>query len=97
MSLKGKTSGNGQMDRILMILKKKFTLHWGYIHTCIHMNIIYSKTNVLVYTQISGEHLQDHWSSGFISDSKCGAFFRLMGCKRKTRSYFTSGVSEVRF
>ena len=39
MSLKEKkTSGNGQMDRITMILKKKLirgvslTLPWGYIH-----------------------------------------------------------------
>ena len=38
LSLKGKSSGNGQMDRIFMILKKKLTpgviltLPCGYIH-----------------------------------------------------------------
>ena len=46
-----KTSGNGQMDRIIMILKKKLirgvslTLPWGYIHVYEH----YSQTNLLVY------------------------------------------------
>ena len=54
MSLKGKTSGNGQMDRILIILKNKLirgvslTLSWGYLHVYEH----YSQTNLLV--NISG-------------------------------------------
>ena len=38
ITLKGKTEGNGQMDRICMNLKKKLTpgviltLSWGYVH-----------------------------------------------------------------
>ena len=42
MSLKGKTSGNGQMDILHMILKKKLTpgvsltLPWDYIHVYEH-------------------------------------------------------------
>ena len=49
------------MDRIFMILKKKLTLPWGYIH--IHMNIIVRPVHLYI-SQISGERLQDHWSSG---------------------------------
>ena len=56
------------MNRILMNLKKKLTpggiltLSLGYIH----VYDLYSKTRLLVYIfQISGERLQDHWSSGF--------------------------------
>ena len=51
MLLKEKTSGNGQMDKILMILKKKLTalviltLPWDYI--CVYAH--YSQTNVLVH------------------------------------------------
>ena len=42
MSLKGNTSGNGQIERIIMILKKtlirevSLTLPWGYIHVYEH-------------------------------------------------------------
>ena len=53
------------MDRILMILKKKLTLPWSYIHTCIHMNIIVKQIYWYI-SQISGERLLDHWSSGYI-------------------------------
>ena len=53
MSLNGKTSGNGTMDRIFMILKKApgviMTLPWGYIHVILHVCEYYSQTNVLVY------------------------------------------------
>ena len=57
MSLKGKTSGNGQIDRIFMILKKKLTwgggggggmltLPWSYY---IHLICILYITKLLVY------------------------------------------------
>ena len=55
------------MDRIFMILKIKLTtgvhqsLPRGYIHEYVHI----SQTSLLVY-QISGERLQDHWSSGYL-------------------------------
>ena len=61
MSLKGKTSGNGQMDRILMALKKKLiqgvslTLPWGYIHVYEHYIKcigIYLRSHVSVYKTI---------------------------------------------
>ena len=51
ISLEGKTSGNGQIDRIIMILKKKLilgvilTLPWGYIN----VNYPFSQTILLVY------------------------------------------------
>ena len=50
-------------------LKKKLTpevaltLPWGYIHVYNHS----IQTSLLVY--ISGERLQDHWSSGSISNN----------------------------
>ena len=53
MSLKGKTLGSGQMDRIIMILKKEID-PWGYsdpalgLCTCVYDH--YSRTNLLVYT-----------------------------------------------
>ena len=56
MTLKGKLSGNGQMNRIFMKLKQKLnpgdvlTLSWGFIH-------LYSNWYI---SQISGERLQDH-------------------------------------
>ena len=54
------------MDRMFMNLKKKLTqviLYWGYIH----VYDLYSQTTVFVfmYIQISGERLQEHWSSVF--------------------------------
>ena len=51
MTLKGKKSGNGQMNRIFMKLKKKLnpldalTLSWGYIH----LYDLYIQTSLLVY------------------------------------------------
>ena len=40
-----------------------------WLLTCIYD--LYSQTSILVYiSQISGEHLQDHWPSGFISAIK---------------------------
>ena len=63
MSLKVKTLGNGQTDRILMILKKKLirgvslTLPWGYIHVNEHYSQtkfigIYLRSQVSVYRTI---------------------------------------------
>ena len=58
LTLKGKPSGNGQVNRIF-ILKKKLnprvvqTLSWGYIH--VHVYNLYGQTSLLVYvSQISG-------------------------------------------
>ena len=51
---------------IFINLKKKLTLRviltltWGFIHVYEH----YNQTKLLVY--ISGEGLQDHWSSVFL-------------------------------
>ena len=60
MPCKGKASGNGQMDRIFMLLTKKLTpgvilvLPWDYIR--VHVYDHYSQTNLLVFiSQISGE------------------------------------------
>ena len=36
------------------------TLPWGYIHAYYH----FSQTSLLVYSQVSGERLQERWSSG---------------------------------
>ena len=65
MTLKGKkVSGNWQLNRIFMNLKKKLNpgvvliLSWG----CICVYDLYSQ-QVYYISQISGEHLQDHWSS----------------------------------
>ena len=67
LSLKGKLPGNGQKDRIFMILKIKFT-------RCVyprsgHIYVYLTLTGKDVYwyiSQISGERLQDHWSSGLL-------------------------------
>ena len=54
------------MNRIFMNMKKKLnpedvlTLSWGYIH----LYDLYSKQVYWYISQISGERLQDHWSSG---------------------------------
>ena len=47
------------MDRIFMILKRKLT---PGVNILMHVYGHYSQTNLLVY--ISGERLQNHWSSG---------------------------------
>ena len=47
------------MDRIFMILKRKLT---PGVNILMHVYGHYSQRNLLVY--ISGERLQDHWSSG---------------------------------
>ena len=50
MTLKGKTSRNGQVDRIFMNLKKQLTpggiltLSWDYIH----VYDLYSQTSLLI-------------------------------------------------
>ena len=38
------------------------TLPWGYIHVYYHSSQI-----SLLVSQVSGERLQDHWSSGFLN------------------------------
>ena len=67
----GEKLGNRQMDRILIILKKEFATGvilikpWG----CIHVYDHYRHTLLFIYMyiyQISGERLQDHWSSGVL-------------------------------
>ena len=72
MTLKGKLSGNGQMDRIFMNLKNKLTsgvirtLSRGYIHVHVHVYDLYSQQVYWYISQILGERLQDHWPSGFL-------------------------------
>ena len=62
----GKTAGNWKMDRILIILKKE-SGPWASSAPALGLNITIFK-HVYWYTQqISGERLQDHWSSGFIT------------------------------
>ena len=57
------------MDRKFMILKKKLTpgviltMSWGDI-VCVYDH--YSRTSLCYVSQISGEPLQDHWSSGLL-------------------------------
>ena len=64
--LKGKTCSKLANGLTLYDLKNKLTpevaltLPWGYIHVYYHS----SQTSLLVY--ISGERLQDYWSSGII-------------------------------
>ena len=60
MSLTGNTPGNGQMNRIFVILKKK-RLTQVFFLPC--LGDIYGQTS-LFYSQISDKRLQDHWSSG---------------------------------
>ena len=53
-----------------MILKKKLTpgvaltRPWGYIH--VHITILVKQVYWYI-SQVSGERLQDHWSSGCLS------------------------------
>ena len=69
--LKGKTCSKLANGLNLYDLKKKLTqvvaltLPWGYIHVYYHS----SQTSLLVF--ISGERLQDHWSSGFAYTMVC--------------------------
>ena len=51
------------MDKILIILKKR---KWpkGFICPCTGVKYHNIQICLLVYEQISGERLQDHWSSG---------------------------------
>ena len=65
--LKGKTCSKLANGLNLYDLKKKLTpevaltLTWGYIHNTILVKQVY-----WYISQVSGERLQDHWSSGFI-------------------------------
>ena len=87
MTLKGKKlQGNWQVDRIFMNLKKKLTpgsiltLSWGYIH--VYMFIV--KQVCWYISQISGERLQSHWSSGWFSHDTTEIRF-----KKKNQFYVT--------
>ena len=63
--LKGKTCSKLANGLNLYDLKKKLTpeaaltLPWGYIHNTILVKQVY-----WYISQVSGERLQDHWSSG---------------------------------
>ena len=65
--MKGKTCSKLANGLNLYDLKKKLTpeaaltLPWGYIHNTILVKQVY-----WYISQVSGERLQDHWSSGFI-------------------------------
>ena len=68
MSFEGKSQQeprNWQMDRILIILKKGKPPK-GFICPCTGVKYHNIQTCLLVYAADSGEHLQDHWSSGFL-------------------------------
>ena len=76
--LKGKASRKLAMDRILIILKKENGPRASSALT-LGLNTIILK-HVFWYTymqQISGERLQDHWSSGFPLKTK----FENLVCK----------------
>ena len=59
--LKEKPAGNWQMDKILKILKKENGQRASY---ALELNTIIFKHVYWYMQQISGERLQDHWSSG---------------------------------
>ena len=57
-------AGNWQMDRILIILKKENGPRASSA-PALGLNTIIFKYVYWYMKQISGERLQDHWSSGF--------------------------------
>ena len=61
--LKGKPAGNRQMDRILIILKKENGPRASSA-PALGLNTMIFKHVYWYMQQISGERLQDHWSSG---------------------------------
>ena len=67
MSFEGKKpAGNWQMDRILIILKKENGPRASSA-PALGLNTILFKHVYWYMQQISGERLQDHWSSGLMS------------------------------
>ena len=74
--LKGKTCSKLANGLNFYDLKKTFTpgfaLPWGYIHVCYHS----SQQVYLFISQVSGERLQDHWSSGSFLALKFNIFHR---------------------
>ena len=50
---------------------------------------------VLYLAKISGERLQDHWSSGFCTCSKLFFMVRLI-CRAMTKSVFEPGLTQTR-
>ena len=71
---------NWQMDRILKILKKEN----GPSAPALELNTIIFKHVYWYMQQISGERLQDHWSSG--------NFFSVYMCTWSSKSVFASLV-----
>ena len=63
MDLEGSSAGNWQMDRILIILKKENGPRASSA-SALGLNTIIFKYVYWYMKQISGERLQDHWSSG---------------------------------
>ena len=59
------------MDRILVILKKENGPRASSA-PALGLNTIIFKHVYCYMQQISGEHLQDHWSSGLIYKCTCG-------------------------
>ena len=77
--LKGKTCSKLATGLKFYDLKKKLTSGvaltrpWGYIHVYYH-----SRQTVFWYiSQVSGERLQDHWSSCFVFWSRIFVLFEL--------------------
>ena len=88
MSFEGKSQQeprNWQMDRILIILKKRKRPK-GFICPCTGVKYHNIQTCLLVYAADSGERLQDHWSSGFRSGFQIIAQSKL-GFDRTIRKY----------
>ena len=83
-----KLSGNGQMDRIFMSEFEKEIDSRGYSDPALglYTSYMYMYMTIIVKqigrykSQISGEHLQDHWSSGCI---KC-TFYRARNHLKET-------------
>ena len=73
------------MDRILKILNKE-NGPWASSAPALELNTIIFKHVYWYMQQISGERLQDHWSSGFISEpifqNFCGTLYDFWVAKR---------------
>ena len=78
MSFEGKSQQEiGKMDRILKILKKENGPRASSA-PALELNTIIFKHVYWYMQQISGERLQDHWSSGFLSKDQAGVAFRFL-------------------
>ena len=80
--LKGKTCSKLANGLNLYDLKKKLTpevaltLTWGYIHNTILVKQVY-----WYISQVSGERLQDHWSSGIFDTDRLIILLKSTGLK----------------